>query len=144
MVILLDLNPLNHSLLVSCTVIQYKDKIYLLDVGEGSLGQMFRNFGPQGIEKALQKLQFIYISHLHADHHLGIFNILKMWKKLVSLQAKLLIVAPREFWTWILEYSDIEDVGLQQLVFIKSEDLYISEQEIQNSFTAQRNMQVFP
>jgi ribonuclease Z len=49
----------------------------LLDCGEGSLGQLWRRFGPEGTRRVLEELRMIYISHMHADHHLGLNAILR-------------------------------------------------------------------
>jgi len=49
----------------------------LLDCGEGSLGQLRRRFGPEGTIRILEELKMIYISHMHADHHLGLNSILR-------------------------------------------------------------------
>ena len=43
----------------------------ILDCGEGSLLQLHRHFGRQKSLEILRQLKGIYISHLHADHHLG-------------------------------------------------------------------------
>lgn len=47
-----------------------KDTCLLLDVGEGTLGQIHRFYGVEA-ENVIKKLKAIYISHLHADHHIG-------------------------------------------------------------------------
>jgi ribonuclease Z len=60
----------------------------LLDCGEGSMGQLRRRFGPEGTRKVLEELRMIYISHMHADHHLGLHSILREKVK-VSLVASL-------------------------------------------------------
>jgi hypothetical protein len=49
----------------------------LLDCGEGTLGQMRRRYGPQGMRELYAELQMIFISHMHADHHLGLHSILE-------------------------------------------------------------------
>lgn len=48
----------------------------LLDCGEGTLGQLHRLLGANGVARALAKLRCIWISHLHADHHLGLARLL--------------------------------------------------------------------
>ena len=47
----------------------------LLDSGEGTLGQMARTYGPH-LDQVLMRLHFVFISHLHADHHLGLIEII--------------------------------------------------------------------
>jgi len=49
----------------------------LLDCGEGSLGQLRLRFGPEGTRRVFEELRMIYISHMHADHHLGLNAILR-------------------------------------------------------------------
>lgn len=58
----------------------------LLDCGEGSLGQLRRRFGPEGTRRVLEEMRMIYISHMHADHHLGLQVILREKAK-VSLRV---------------------------------------------------------
>lgn len=49
----------------------------LLDCGEGTFNQLVRFYGSQQTEHILARLSFIFISHLHADHHLGMIQLLK-------------------------------------------------------------------
>jgi len=70
----------------------------LLDAGEGTWGQLVRQYGlgqgPTGsinteratssdVWQVLRDLKCIFISHMHADHHIGLANILAK-RKLVS------------------------------------------------------------
>lgn len=47
----------------------------LLDVGEGTVGQIVRFYGDDTAH-IFRKLKAVYISHLHADHHIGRFFLL--------------------------------------------------------------------
>ena len=49
----------------------------LLDTGEGTLGQLRRRFGQEGMQKVYEDLRMIFISHMHADHHLGLQAVLE-------------------------------------------------------------------
>ena len=49
----------------------------LLDCGEGTLGQMRRLYGMQGMKRVYGELKMILVSHMHADHHLGLQSILE-------------------------------------------------------------------
>lgn len=68
---------------VSSTVLSipnlYKGQVgeILLDCGEGTLGQMRRKYGADGMYKLYAGLKMIFISHMHADHHLGLHSILE-------------------------------------------------------------------
>lgn len=52
------------------------DKCLLMDCGEGTYGQLVRLLGLSEADKALRNLAAVYVSHLHADHHIGFINIL--------------------------------------------------------------------
>jgi len=68
----------------------------LLDAGEGTLGQMIRCFGKKQAEQILESLSCIWISHIHADHHAGLINILQTRKHLIGGHCEpLLIIGPR-------------------------------------------------
>lgn len=48
-----------------------------MDCGEGTYGQLVRLLGVSESDQVLQKLTAIYISHLHADHHIGFIRLLQ-------------------------------------------------------------------
>jgi ribonuclease Z len=110
---------------VSSTLIQLSLGNVLLDCGEGTLGQLFRVFGPLLTEE-LRKIKVIFISHLHADHHLGIsiliyspgtIGVLKRIYELdPAVQSRIIIIAPSTFLSFLEEYSKIEDFGFDQLI----------------------------
>ncbi|KAK5023098.1 hypothetical protein LTS07_009592 [Exophiala sideris] len=50
---------------------------YLFDCGEGTLGQLQRLYTPDEMDELLFNLKAIWISHLHADHHLGTISVLQ-------------------------------------------------------------------
>ncbi|KAF8437856.1 hypothetical protein BGX38DRAFT_1210623 [Terfezia claveryi] len=49
----------------------------LFDCGEATLGQLARLYGQEKLPDVLRDIKCIYISHLHADHHLGTAAVLK-------------------------------------------------------------------
>ncbi|ORX97727.1 Metallo-hydrolase/oxidoreductase [Basidiobolus meristosporus CBS 931.73] len=106
----------------------------LLDAGEGTYGQLYRHLGVnkshnqminQSVDDFLRSLKFIFVSHLHADHHLGVIRILDKWNELQPSTHKqpLYIVAPLRFQTWLHEYSDVQEIGLGSIRFINAEEL---------------------
>lgn len=66
----------------------------LLDCGEGSYSQLVRSYG-EGISQVLLDLKAILITHLHADHDLGIIKVLYERAKLTT--EPLIVVAPSLF-----------------------------------------------
>lgn len=48
-----------------------------MDCGEGTYGQLVRLLGISESDQVLRKLTAVYISHLHADHHIGFIRLLQ-------------------------------------------------------------------
>lgn len=93
-----------------------------LDCGEGSYGQFFRAVGPTCLVQKLANLKAIYISHLHADHHLGLVRLLEERKfaleRLGLDYTPATIIAPSLFKLFLKEISYIID--LPSYTFISS------------------------
>ncbi|KAL1407583.1 hypothetical protein Q8F55_007016 [Vanrija albida] len=66
---------------------------FLLDCGEGTLGQLRRRYGLDGLPKLYAELRLIFISHMHADHHLGLTSVLAD-RFNAGVHTPLYIVAP--------------------------------------------------
>ena len=88
---------------------------YLLDCGENTLGQLRRCFGYQGADDVLRDLRAIYISHAHADHHLGTVNVIARWRQL-SADTKLAIIATPKYQEFIDECHQIQPLSRDRLV----------------------------
>jgi ribonuclease Z len=56
---------------------------YILDCGENTLGQLQRVFKPDELVEVFKDLRAIWISHLHADHHLGTVSLIKAWYQIM-------------------------------------------------------------
>lgn len=94
----------NKTRNVSSNLVHFSpDECAILDCGEGTLGQIIRFYGRDGADEILKKLKMIYISHLHADHHLGLLNILTRRRKLTK--DKILVVAPHQINSWLSFYN---------------------------------------
>ncbi|KAJ3032438.1 hypothetical protein HDV00_007546 [Rhizophlyctis rosea] len=109
---------------VSSTIVLMPEGNLLLDGGEGTLGQLLRHFGPEELKDVLARLKVIFVSHLHADHHLGIVRVLKAWQEVTAdpnTAPILYLVGPTRYGLWLEEYSDCEDFGYDRIRFVDSE-----------------------
>ena len=112
---------------------------YLLDCGENTLGQLKRIFTQPQLTQLFHDLKLIWISHLHADHHLGTAPVIKAWYEEVhgkdpgrprpsltqallapakSLEEgkRLFVVGHRDMMRWLEDYSTVEDYGYSQII----------------------------
>lgn len=86
-----------------------EDNCLIMDCGEGTLGQLIRFYGRDGADEVLKSLRMIYISHLHADHHLGLINILNRRRKLTN--SKIALLVPIQMSAWLAFYNHkIEEI----------------------------------
>ncbi|KAK3332545.1 hypothetical protein B0T19DRAFT_344987, partial [Cercophora scortea] len=87
---------------------------YMFDCGENTLGQLRRAYGFEGADAVIKELRVIYISHLHADHHLGTVSFLRYWCQLAKQGAidedapRLTVVASAKFCGFLEEFKDVE------------------------------------
>uniref|UniRef100_A0A2S2QAT2 Zinc phosphodiesterase ELAC protein 2 n=1 Tax=Sipha flava TaxID=143950 RepID=A0A2S2QAT2_9HEMI len=96
----------NTSGILMCTG---ENECILLDVGEGTYGQLVRHFNVLGAEKVLNDLKAIYVSHLHADHHIGLIGILSVRQRmrkngLLKQDQPIYLLAPIQIMTWLNFY----------------------------------------
>jgi ribonuclease Z len=107
---------------------------YLFDCGENTLGQLQRVFNPEELVEVLQNLRMIWISHLHADHHLGTASLIRAWYAVkhksvaamtpvtmntISTTAPmygLSVISHEAMLKWLWEYSSIEDFGYSRII----------------------------
>ncbi|KAK1765629.1 hypothetical protein QBC33DRAFT_454824 [Phialemonium atrogriseum] len=90
---------------------------YLLDCGENTLGQLRRVYGFEGADEIVRDLRAIFISHLHADHHLGAVSVIRRHRDLRygsspspdgDAPRPLGIIAHAHFHDFLTEYKDVE------------------------------------
>uniref|UniRef100_A0A4W6FK45 Zinc phosphodiesterase ELAC protein 2 n=1 Tax=Lates calcarifer TaxID=8187 RepID=A0A4W6FK45_LATCA len=81
----------------------------LLDCGEGTFGQLCRHYGDD-VDDALSKISTVFISHLHADHHTGLLNLLYQRERAMTTLGKefspIYLIAPVQIMTWLNRYHD--------------------------------------
>jgi ribonuclease Z len=94
-----------------------------LTLGEDTMGQLERRFGRQQAAQRILGLNAIWISHIHADHHGGLYPLLMRRQQLQQQKAAgtqqqqqqqqqpLLIMGPWPLFRVLSNYSDV--LGLQ-------------------------------
>jgi len=92
---------------------------YLFDCGENTLGQLKRVLGDD-LPDVLRDLKAIWISHLHADHHLGTASVIQEWHQEtksneMTKNNKLIVASDEGMIKWLREYSDVEPGGYDRL-----------------------------
>ncbi|PWY95343.1 tRNA processing endoribonuclease Trz1 [Aspergillus sclerotioniger CBS 115572] len=125
---------------------------YLLDCGENTLGQLKRVFEPEKLCEVLQNLRMIWISHLHADHHLGTASVIRAWFQenypdgipptndvemdmSKILQEKRLFVVSEQMMTgWLEEYAAVENYGFGRVIPLSATP-YLYQGNIRTQFT---------
>ncbi|GLV41872.1 Ribonuclease Z [Carabus blaptoides fortunei] len=85
-----------------------ENSAFLMDCGEGTYGQLVRFYGYERAKTVLANLKAVYISHLHADHHIGLVGLLKGRRRAIislGLEIKpLILFAPRQILSWLHIY----------------------------------------
>lgn len=100
----------NKTRNTSGIVLEISDsKVLMLDCGEGTLGQLWRFYGVDGAEEILRKLRCVYISHLHADHHLGLVGLIHARRRAFQTASTssfppLIVLAPKQIMAWLSFY----------------------------------------
>uniref|UniRef100_A0AAR2LKW5 Zinc phosphodiesterase ELAC protein 2 n=1 Tax=Pygocentrus nattereri TaxID=42514 RepID=A0AAR2LKW5_PYGNA len=98
----------------------------LMDCGEGTFGQMCRHYGNH-VDEMLTKLSTVFISHIHADHHTGLVNLLLQRERALNSLGKaftpVYLVAPTQIMTWLNQYHDHCQEILSHVNFIPAKCL---------------------
>lgn len=106
-----------------------KETSILLDCGEGTYIQLYRLYGSHKIKDIIKKIRCIFISHLHADHHLGIVQVLKA-KAEIAGNSSLFLIAPFYVIQWLNSYHCEFEPLLHNITIIPNINLaYNSKKE---------------
>ncbi|XP_013856232.1 zinc phosphodiesterase ELAC protein 2, partial [Austrofundulus limnaeus] len=106
----------------------------LLDCGEGTFGQLCRQYGDD-VDQVLSKISTIFISHMHTDHHMGMLRLLYQRQRALSSLGKpfspVFLLAPHQIMTWLSQYHNhCEDI-LSHVRLIPNRILLVDTKEIQ-------------
>ena len=115
--------PSKYRNVSSILVETAKDKFMLLDCGEGTLLQLHRMYGRIGAENVLRKLKAVYVSHLHADHHLGLINILLARKKVTK--ERMNVISTSIIIPFLTAYHSSFEPILDDIYLIRNEHLCV-------------------
>lgn len=99
----------------------------ILDAGEGSYGLLKRSYTDYEVNTLLDELSLIYLSHLHADHHLGIADILQAWsERNKNNNKKLYIVTPWQFPKFLNELNQIDaSINMSNVEYLSCEEFNV-------------------
>eukprot|EP00949_MAST-11_sp_MAST-11-sp1_P003760 g3760.t1 len=107
--IYIDLNPLEG------------EGSILLDTGEGTLGQLIKMYGTTEAHVRVRALLGIWISHIHADHHIGLLSLLHCRHQL-GAEQKLIVVGPMQLGWWLRCYTSAHPELASTFQFIDCEE----------------------
>lgn len=105
-----------------------EDHIILLDCSEGTLCQMTRLYGLSKIYQVLSRIKAIYISHIHADHHLGVIGIMQARAKVTKDPIYLLI--PNNLRLWFNIYHKCIEPIEHYFKIISNQDILITKYKL--------------
>lgn len=95
----------------------------IYDCGEDTYGQLLRYYGPLKVQEILKQLKVIIISHHHADHHLGLTELI-VNRRAVTDKPLVLVIPP--FVENVLKFhnNNIEDLSKSYVILPSSEFIH--------------------
>lgn len=133
----------------------------LFDCGESTLGQLKRVFKEDELQQVFKELRMIWISHLHADHHLGTVSVIRHWyhtvhgakptsipqsgeadfnpAELLQSQDRLAVISEVGMLNWLYEFGGVDDYGFSRIA-----PLLLSPANLQTGNTSRLNWFVPP
>ena len=105
-------NYRNHSGILIET---QPDNFIMLDCGENIFHQMYQHFGQKRCINVLKNLKMIYVSHLHADHYLGVIGMIlqreKYFQEIGEVPPKMYVMTPPKLTDpWIYYHQHFEPI----------------------------------
>ncbi|XP_033321484.2 ribonuclease Z [Megalopta genalis] len=81
----------------------------LLDCAEGTVCQIIRFFGNSEAKNIFRSIKTVFLSHKHADHHVGVIGLMKEREKLTT--EKLFLLLPQDIEKWLRFYDRMEPIS---------------------------------
>lgn len=99
----------------------------IFDCGEGTYGQLVRHFGVDRTTEILARTNIIFVSHVHADHHLGLISLVKNRDKAVlnvdNPVKKVIVLGPKTMHFWLKNYQNLFENIFDGMEFIECQYL---------------------
>lgn len=96
-----------------------------MDCGEGTYGQLVRFFGDM-VDQEIAKINAIYVSHLHADHHIGLIGLLQGRRRAQNILnqnfAPVYLLAPQQILAWLNFYDNFFENICEDFSLIPNSD----------------------
>ena len=90
-----------------------KNGTLMMDCGEGSYNQLRRMFGVDEAHRLVGALKCIWVSHIHADHHVGLPMMLAARSRILGPDVEpLVVIGPRPLRRALLNYSRLEPMSV--------------------------------
>lgn len=106
----------------------------LLDAGEGTVGQLVRAKHHQDRTEIMRSIRAVWISHPHADHHLGILRLLAERKELLAKEEDpVIVIAPPNLKSFLEEYERVDPQIVDSYVFLDCHEISIKAQPFRQS-----------
>jgi ribonuclease Z len=117
----------------------------LLDFGEGSLGQLYRYTNGNVVElrRLVQEIKLVWVSHNHADHHLGLVRLLSFRSKSDENDEPLLIIGPPPVRSWLNEYARIDPTIAGKYTFVDHACFHENDDNFQESIATTKPIRVW-
>ena len=114
--------PCKHRNVPGVFLRMENENAMLLDVGEGTTGQLLRaKQYDENYREVLEGIKAVWVSHPHADHHLGILRLLAERHNLVD--DPLVLIAPKNLLLFLEEYEQVDPQIVGSYIFLDSQSL---------------------
>lgn len=77
----------------------------VMDCGEGTYGTLTRMYSTEACLQIMREIKMVYISHLHADHHLGTPTLIEKWLE-ANPGETLSVVGPQSYKRFLEECAN--------------------------------------
>jgi ribonuclease Z len=108
--------PCKHRNVTGMYIRMHNGNGILLDVGEGTVGQLLQSWRSTHVSSKslieeyrsrIKGIKAAWISHPHADHHLGLLRLLSERSSICGQDNPIVVMAPSNMITFLSEYQSV-------------------------------------